>query len=208
VGGLEQLLERCDIKKEMSCMSEVGHLDANPSHKKVALLIAILALILAFAETLAKGAQTTALSSTIEAANLWSFFQAKTIRMTAVRTAAEAAEVELLRASSDQLQEALQKRVADWKQTAARYDSEPETQEGRKELAARAKAAEAKRDRTLAAYHHYEVASAAVQIAIVLASASIVTGAPILTWLGGGLGIVGIVFSLIGFFCPTAIHLF
>ena len=106
------------------------------------------------------------------------------------------------------MQEALQKRIADWKQTAARYDSEPETQEGRKELAARAKAAEAKRDRTLAAYHHYEVASAAVQIAIVLASASIVTGAPVLTWLGGGLGIVGIVFSLIGFFCPTAVHLF
>ena len=51
MGGLEQLLERCDTKKEMSCMSEVGHLDANPSHKKVALLIAILALILAFAET-------------------------------------------------------------------------------------------------------------------------------------------------------------
>lgn len=189
-------------------MSEVGHLDADPSHKKVALLIAILALFLAFAETLAKGAQTTALSSTIEAANLWSFFQAKTIRMTAVRTAAEAVEVELLQTSSDQVKEVLQKRIADWKQTAARYDSEPETQEGRKELSARAQAAEAKRDRTLAAYHHYEVASAAVQIAIVLASASIVTGAPVLIWLGGGLGIVGVVFSLIGFFCPTAVHLF
>ena len=45
-------------------MSEVSHLHADPSHKKVALLIAILALILAFAETLAKGAQTTALSGT------------------------------------------------------------------------------------------------------------------------------------------------
>ena len=189
-------------------MSEVSHLHADPSHKKVALLIAILALILAFAETLAKGAQTTALSANIEAANLWSFFQAKTIRMTAVRTAAEAAEVELLQASSDQVKEALQKRVADWKQTAARYDSEPETQEGRKELSARAKVAEAKRDRTLAAYHHYEVASAAVQIAIVLASASIIAGVTVLVWLSGGLGIIGVVFSLIGFFWPTAVHLF
>ena len=63
-------------------MSEVGHLHADPAHKKVALLIAILALILALAETLAKGAQTTALSANIEAANLWSFFQAKTMRMT------------------------------------------------------------------------------------------------------------------------------
>ena len=47
--------------------------------------------------------------------------------------------------------------------------------------------AEAKRDRTLAAYHHYEVASAAVQIAIVLASASIITSVTALAWLGGGL---------------------
>jgi len=189
-------------------MSEVSHLHADPSHKKVALLIAILALILAFAETLAKGAQTTALSANIEAANLWSYFQAKTIRMTSVRTAAEAAEVELLQVSSDQVKEALQKRVADWKQTAARYDSEPETQEGRKELSARAKIAEAKRDRTLAAYHHYEVASAAVQIAIVLASASIITSVTALAWLGGGLGIVGVVFSLIGLLWPNIIHLF
>ena len=51
-------------------MAEVGHLPADPSYKKVALLIAVLALILAFAETLAKGAQTTALSANIEAANL------------------------------------------------------------------------------------------------------------------------------------------
>jgi len=189
-------------------MSEMEHLDSNPANKKVALLIAILALILAFAETLAKGAQTTALSSNIEAANLWSFFQAKTIRMTAVRTAVEAAEVELLQVSSDQAKEALQKRVADWKQTVARYDSEPETQEGRKELSARAKVAEAKRDHTLAAYHHYEVASAVVQIAIVLASASIITSVAVLAWLGGGLGIIGVVFSLIGFFWPTAVHLF
>ena len=106
------------------------------------------------------------------------------------------------------MKEVLQKRIADWKQTAARYDSEPETQEGRKELAARARVAEAKRDRTLAAYHHYEVASAAVQIAIVLASASIIAGVTVLVWLSGGLGIIGIVFSLIGFFWPTAVHLF
>jgi hypothetical protein len=190
-------------------MAEVDHhLPSDPSHRKVALLIAVLALILSFAETLAKGAQTTALSSNVETANLWAFFQAKAIRMTVVRTAAEAAEIDLLQAASDQVREALQKRVADWEKTATRYDSEPETQEGRKELMARAKRAEAKHDRALAAYHHYEVASAAVQIAIVLASASIITGVTVLTWLSGALGIVGMVFSLIGFFWPTTVHLF
>jgi hypothetical protein len=189
-------------------MAEVGHLPSDPSHRKVALLIAVLALILSFAETLAKGAQTTALSANVEAANLWAFFQAKTIRMTVVRTAAEAAAIDLLPAAPDQVREALQKRVADWEQTATRYDSEPETQEGRKELLARAKLAEAKHDRALAAYHHYEMASAAVQIAIVLASAAIITGVTVLIWVSGALGIVSLAFILIGFFWPTAVHLF
>ena len=68
--------------------------------------------------------------------------------------------------------------------------------------------AEAKHDRALAAYHHYEVASAAVQIAIVLASAAIITGVTVLIWLSGALGIVSLAFILIGFFWPTAVHLF
>ena len=63
-----------------------------PGSKRIALLISVLALVLAFAETLGMAAQTTAIDKNIEASNLWSFFQAKTIRMTVVRTAAEAAE--------------------------------------------------------------------------------------------------------------------
>jgi hypothetical protein len=187
-------------------MSGHGHID--PSNKKIALLIAILALVLAFSETLAKSAQTSALSSTIEASNLWSFFQAKTIRMTTVKTAMEAAEMELRQTSVPAKKEILQERIESWKKTAARYDSEPETKEGRKELMARAKLAEDKRTRAMAAYHHYELSSAALQIAIVLASAEIITGVAALTWISGGLGLVGLMFSLIGFFAPMAVHLF
>lgn len=178
-----------------------GHVD--PSNKKIALLISVLALVLAFSETLGKAAQTTALAQNIEASNLWNFFQAKTIRMTVLRTAGESLTVEA-GAPSDALKAQIQK----WKETAERYDSEPSTGEGRKELAARAKAAEARRDRAMAAYHQYEVASGALQIAIVLASATIITGALALAWIATGLGVVGIGFSLIGFFAPTAIHLF
>jgi hypothetical protein len=99
-------------------------------------------------------------------------------------------------------------RIAEWRKTAARYDSEPETKEGRKELAARAKEAEAKRDQSLAAYHHYELASASVQIAIVLASAEVITGVAALVWISAGLGILGVAFCAIGFFWPMAVHLF
>ena len=187
-------------------MSGHGHVD--PSNKTIALLISVLALVLAFSETLGKGAQTAALSYNIEASNLWTFFQAKTIRSTLLRTAGEALEVELARVSRPEKAEVMQKRIADWKTTVARYDSEPETQEGRKELAARAKTAEGRRDRSLAAYHNYELASAAVQIAIVLASAEIITGVVLLTWIAGGLGLAGVAFCSLGFFAPTAVHLF
>jgi plasmid stabilization system protein ParE len=174
-----------------------GHID--PSNKKVALLIAVLALVLAFSETLGKAAQTNALGFNIEASNLWAFFQAKTIRQTVLRTAAEQTEATNPSAT---------KQIEAWKKTAQRYQSEPETGEGREELMARAKEAEKKRDRALAAYHHYELASGAVQIAIVLASASIITGMMALTWIGAGLGVLGVIFCLIGFFVPTAVHLF
>ena len=186
-------------------MSAAGHID--PSNKKVALVIAVLALLLAFSETLGKSAQTEALSRNIEAANLWSFFQAKTIRGTTLRTAAEQTELQLaLMANEARL--AAEKRVADWRKTMARYESEPDTGEGRKELMQRAKAAETQRDRALAAYHHYETASAALQIAIVLASAQIITGVGLLLWAAAGLGVIGLVFTGIGFFAPLAVHLF
>jgi plasmid stabilization system protein ParE len=176
-----------------------GHID--PSNKKIALLIAVLALVLAFSETLGKAAQTSALSLNIEASNLWAFFQAKTIRQTVLRTAAEQTSV-------GGASEEAKKQIEAWRKTAQRYQTEPETGEGRDELMARAKDAEKKRDRAMAAYHQYELASAAVQIAIVLASAAIVTGAMALAWIGAGLGVVGIAFCLIGFLAPTAVHLF
>jgi CCR4-NOT transcriptional regulation complex NOT5 subunit len=185
-----------------------GYGDIDPSNKKIALLISILALVLAFSETLGKGAQTAALSENIEASNLWTFFQAKTIRSTTLRTAAETLEVEMGQVSRPETKETMQKRIADWKSNIARYDSEPETQEGRKELVARAKIAEGRRDRSLAAYHNYELASAAIQIAIVLASAEIITGVALLIWIAGGLGLAGVVFCTLGFFAPTAVHLF
>lgn len=187
-----------------------GH---GPAHhdegsKRIGLLIAVLALVLAFSETLGKGAQTQALSLNIEASNLWTFFQAKTVRLTMMKTAAETAALELAQTTDPKAKDVIDKQIAGWRKTAERYDSEPETNEGRKELAARAKATEQKRDRALAAYHNYELGSGAVQIGIVLASASIITGLAVLVWIAAALGAVGVAFSLIGFFWPTAVHLF
>ncbi len=177
-------------------------------NKRVALLIAVIALFLAFSETFGKSAQTDALSLNVEASNLWAFFQAKTIRITTLRTAADTRRVDM-QGTADEVQKAVMaKQVDAWLKTAARYEDEADPPEGRKQLMARALAAEKKRDTSLAKYHHYEVASAAFQIGIVLASATVITGMIALSYLAAGLGVVGLGFMAIGLFAPNAVHLF
>ena len=79
----------------------------------------------------------------------------------------------------------MQKQVDDWTKTAQRYRSEPETGEGTEQLAEKAKHAEHERDEATAKYHHFELASAAFQIGIVLASATIITGMIALAYVAG-----------------------
>jgi hypothetical protein len=185
---------------------DAGHESRN---KRVALLIAVIALFLAFSETLGKSAQTAAISYNVEAANLWAFFQAKTIRITTLRTAADTRKIDVEAAGdSSPLKAAMARQIDAWIKTAARYEDESDPPEGRKQLMARAKDAESKRDTAMARYHHYEVASAAFQIGIVLASATVITGMVVLTWLAMGLGVAGLVFTAIGFLAPHAVHLF
>lgn len=180
---------------------------ASGSNKKIALLIAIMALFLAFSETLGKGAQTESISKNVEASNLWAFFQAKSIRRTVVQATSEHAKLSLGLAGDDAQKAALAKQIESWQKTADRYRNEPETGEGSEQLAARAKHAEHERDLAMARYHHYELASAAFQIGIVLASATIITGMIGLAWVSGLLTVAGLAFTAIGLFAPHAVHI-
>jgi hypothetical protein len=171
------------------------------------LLIAVLALFLSFSETLGKSAQTEAIAANVESSDLWAFFQAKSIRMTQINTAAEEMLVAAEAAADAAAKAAMQKQIDAWKKTAARYDSEPSTREGRRELAERAKEAEEKRDLAMAKYHHYELGSAAFQVGIVLASAAVITGMVALAWLGGLLGVLGLALTAFGLFAPHALPL-
>jgi hypothetical protein len=181
---------------------------AGQSSKKIALLISVLALFLAFSETLGKSAQTAAIAHNVTSNDLWAFFQAKTIRMTVLRTGAEKLQFDADLVTDPTVKQRLLKTADDWKKTVARYESDPTKNEGRKQLMARAKVAEEKRDLAMARYHHYEVASAAYQIGIVLASAAVITGMIVLAYIAGALGIAGLAFTAIGLWAPHAVHLF
>ena len=177
------------------------------SNRRIALLIAVLALFLSFSETLGKSAQTEAIDANVKSTDTWAFFQAKDIRKTVVNAAAD--ETTLLGASLTDAaaKAAIDKQVAAWRATAARYESDPKAGNGRKELAERAKAQEEERDHAMAKYHHYELASAAFQIGIVLASAAVITEMIALAWFGGVLGVAGLAVLALGLLAPHIVPL-
>src|SRR3954451_16428995 len=178
-------------------------------NKKIALIISVLALFLAFSETFGKSAQTAALNYQIEASNLWNFFQAKNIRRTLTLVATESAKIEAATADGPR-KDALTKQIDDWTKTAARYRSEPEAGggkgEGTQELSRRAHETEKERDLQLNKYHNFEFASAAFQIGIVLASAAVITGIVALAWAAIGVGLIGAVLTGTGIFAPELLH--
>src|SRR5580704_17312623 len=147
-----------DVQENLEHAEHVEH--AAHSNKRIALVIAILALFLALSETLGKGAQTAALSQNIQASDLWAFFQAKTIRQTVLRTAAEFKAIELASLSDAAAKSAMEKQIDTWKKAIDRYETDPESKEGRKELTALAQTTEHLRDLNFAKYDNYELASA------------------------------------------------
>ena len=179
-------------------MSGHGHVD--PSNKKVALVIAVLALFLAISETLSKAYQTEVITKQVEASNLWAFFQAKSIRKTTTDVALQAAQISPYAEEPKTVAQ-----IKKWAETAKRYDTEPETGEGRKELAERAKKAQALGELANHKYHNLEISSGMLQVAIVLASSSIITNVMLLAWLAGGLGIVAVGFGIFAMFGATAL---
>lgn len=197
----------------MSAHENLEHVEhaehaSHGGNKKIALLISVLALFLAFSETLGKSAQTAAITHNVTSNDLWGFYQAKHIRGTILRTGAEQLKAEADRATDPAEKTRLTKTVDGWIKLADRYDDDPEGKEGRKQLAERAKQSEERRELAMSRYHHYELASALFQIGIVLASAQVITGMVGLGWLSGLLGLVGLAFTGIGFWAPHLVHLF
>lgn len=179
--------------------------EASHHDRRIALVIAVLALFLAFSETLGKSAQTAALSDTVKASDTWAFYQARNVRQTTVATAKEVLELQLPTLTDPAVKAAATKKLEDWDKRIKRWESDPERGEGMKELREKAMALEKQRDHGLEQYHNYEIASAVLQIGIVLASAAIITATPLLAWISGALGLVGLVFMLFGYFAPELV---
>ena len=169
---------------------------------RTALTISFFAMVLAFASLGGSNTAKEATQENILAANAYSFYQAKAIRQTSMKIAATDLELQLIRdtAMPADVKEIFKKKIEDYKKTADRYESEPETKDGKKELMVRAKAHEAARDYALRQDPWFDYAEGMVQIAIVLLSVSLIGSIPALFLAGSALGALGLLCTVNGFF--------
>lgn len=165
-----------------------------------AIYVGVVAMLLAIASLGGTDATKEMLNANIHASDTYAFYQSKFIRQVDYRIAAD--QLELLAANPalppDRVAkvDALVKRFRD---TVERYESEPATGDGKKELLARAKVWEEKREHAAAQSPNFEYAEALFQIAIVLGSVAIVAASPLL--LGGSsvLALLGLLLTANGF---------
>ena len=143
-----------------------------------------------------------AVNNNVLASNDFNFFQAKNMRQTALDAGRQRARAGWLQdpAHAGGRQGAMRAKLDEYRKTIARYESEPETREGKKELLVRAREHEQKRDHALKQDPYFDYAEALLQIAIVLISVAIIANLTWLAFLGGALGIAGVLLTINGFY--------
>ncbi|MDA8249612.1 MAG: DUF4337 family protein [Rhodospirillales bacterium] len=185
----------------MKIEEHAGHAEHAVEHgnKQAALLIAVLAAILAVCEQQAKRADIAVQENAILAADTWNEYQAKSVR------AAVAHDLEQLAASLDApagadraalRQHYLTRLDADQQH----YEKDPET--GKAVLSTRARHYEERRQNDLERAHTFDNAAAALELGIVLSTASVITAAKLLLRFGYVMGAIGVVLALFGAVAP------
>jgi hypothetical protein len=161
-------------------------------NKITAVYIAVLAMLLAICGIGDDDASKTAVRANIGAADTYAFFQAKNIRQTVYQLQAEEFDIRMLEPSlPEEARKTLSEKSTAYRKRAERYESEPETGEGKKELLAKAKLLEAERDLAMLRDPYFNFGQGTLQIAIVLASISLIVGGSLLLWVSAGLALLG-----------------
>jgi len=196
---------------EASEIAEKIHGDEHEAHSAAAdanfrkftgIYLGIIAMLLAITALGGAHATKTIVNANIQASDTYGFYQARNIRQTAYQIAAEELDTQLL-ALPDMPEAArtkIQDRVKRYRERVDRYESDPSTGDGKKELLAKAKEFEATRDRAAERDPNFDFAEALFQIAIVLGSVSIVAASRPLVHLSGILAIAGTLLMINGYF--------
>src|SRR5215212_8552191 len=169
--------------------------------RRAALAIGTLAMLLAITGLGGDNATKEMVNANIQASDTWAFYQAKNVRQTEYRLALDALQLRLQTETTltAEQRSAIERQAASYQDTITRYESEPSTGEGKKELAERAQGFEAQRAHAGQQDPNFDYSQALFQIAIVLGSVSIVAAARWLLWLSLGMGLIAAVLMVNGF---------
>jgi hypothetical protein len=138
---------------------------------KAGMVISVFALILAVNSWYGGKLSSTTLNNTIAANDVWSFYEAKSIKQMLAEQSLDDAIVR----KDDKKIESLKAKIE-------RYESDPATGEGKKELLAKAKKLEAERDYAKKQSPWIGFASTLYQLSIVVLSASILAVSTEMFW--------------------------
>jgi Domain of unknown function (DUF4337) len=178
-----------------------GGAHAEPMHDALrrftGIYLGFVAMLLALAALGGSHATKEMLNANIHASDTYAYYQAKYLRQIDYQIAAD--QLEILSASASGTPPAAAAMIKRYRTTAARYESEPATGNGKKELVAKAKAWEERRDRAAAQDPNFDYAEALFQIAIVLGSVSIVAASRALLGLSSALAACGVVLLANGY---------
>jgi hypothetical protein len=170
--------------------------------KYAAIYLGIVAMLLAITSLGGSNATKVMLNANIQASDIYGYYQSKYIRQTVYQTIAEELEAQLL--AQPDMQDAakakFEEAIRRYRSRAERYESDPSTGEGKKELLAKAKEWEAKRDHAAERDPNFDFAEALFQIAIVIGSVSIVAVSRSLIKLSGGIAAVASLLMINGYF--------
>lgn len=154
----------------------------NKLKSKAALIISVFAAIFSVNAFIQSQLASTILNNTIHANDIYSFYQAKSIKQ-------NLAEMQL----DDAIDRKETAKIATLKAKIDRYESDPATGEGKKELLAQAKKIEAERDLAKKKAPWIGIAGSIMQIAIVLLTASILSTGAMMFWAGLGAQAVALI---------------
>jgi hypothetical protein len=196
---------------EASEIAEKIHGEEHEAHSAAAdanfrrftgIYLGIIAMLLAITALGGAHATKTIVNANIQASDTYGFYQARNIRQTVYQLAAEELDLQLL-ALPDMPEAAktkIEDRIRRYRERVDRYESDPSTGDGKKELLAKAKELEARRDHAAERDPNFDFAEALFQIAIVLGSVSIVAASRPLVHLSGILAIAGTLLMINGYF--------
>lgn len=194
-------MEASEAADSIQEVADEGQMTNDHFRRGAAVIIGMLAMLLAITSLGGDNAKKAMVNANIQASDAFAFYQAKNIRQTSNQLAADELEVLLLTQPTlpADVRANLQGRIERYKATVRRYESEPATGEGKKELLATAQGYERERERARAQDPNFDYAQALFQIAIVLSSVSIVATARWLLGVGLALGVLGLLLMLNGY---------